>query len=137
MVVPFGAPKPPPKAEDSTPAARSLGQRLRRAVDSLHEVADSKRGQVLYYPLYAARVLIQVVRQWARDRCPQQAASLAFSTALSVVPLFAVALALLRATGEFEAESTLVSFLAREVLPSMGRDEIAKALADYSGKMSF
>jgi membrane protein len=136
MVVPVGAPGAPETGKPD-PAGRSFTQRLRRAVDSLHEVADRRRGSAVFYPIYAARVLVQVVRQWARDRCPQQAASLAFSTALSVVPMFAVAVALLRATGEFEAESTLVAFLAREVLPSMGRDEIARALADYSGKASF
>lgn len=136
MVVPFGAPQQVPKP-DEAPAAKSFTQRVKRAVDSLREVQTRHRGRVLFYPIYVARVLVQVVKQWMRDRCPQQAASLAFSTALSIVPLFAVALALLRATGEFEAESTLVAFLAREVLPSMGRGEIAKALGDYSGKMSF
>jgi membrane protein len=125
-----------PSGEGQRALSRSLVQRLRTAVDSLHDVAvDPPRG--LTYPLYVARVLVQVVKQWVRDRCPQQAAALAFSTALSVVPLFAVALALLRATGEFEAQSTLVDFLAREVLPSMGRAEIARYLLSFAGNMSF
>lgn len=116
------------------PASKSLTDRLRSAIDSLHEVAQTQsRWRRL---AYAARVMVQVVRRWARDCCPQQAASLAFSTALSVVPLFAIALALLRAGGEFEAQSTMVNFLAREVLPSMGRDEIAGHLLKFSGNMS-
>jgi membrane protein len=132
MVVPLGPKRDP--GDSQRPV--SLVERLRSVVDSLHDVAtDAPRR--LAYPLYAARVLVQVVKQWVRDRCPQQAASLAFSTALSIVPLVAVALALLRATGEFEAQSQLVAFLAREVLPSITRDEIARHLLSFAGNMSF
>jgi membrane protein len=95
---------------------------------------DLRRG--LRAPLYLARVVVQVIRQWARDRCPQQAASLAFQTALSIVPVIAVALALLRAAGEFAVESTLVDFLGREVLPQVSREDIAGYLVKFAGKMS-
>src|SRR5262249_33104066 len=95
---------------------------------------DLRRG--LRVPLYLARVLVQVIRQWARDRCPQQAASLAFQTALSIVPVIAIALALLRAAGEFAVESTLVDFIGREVLPSVSRENIAGHLLKFAGKMS-
>ncbi len=106
-------------------------------VDDLHVTSRRYEGRRLVsFPFFAARVLVQVVKQWVRDRCPQQAASLAFQTALSIVPVIAIALAVLRATGEFEAESSLVNFLAREVLPSTSRDEIAGYLLGFAGKMS-
>jgi membrane protein len=116
---------------------RTITQRLWAMVDGLDlSTRHRKARRVVRFPLFAARVLVQVVKQWARDHCPQQAASLAFSTALSIVPMIAIALALLRATGEFEAESSLVAFLAREVLPSISRDEIAQYLIGFAGKLS-
>jgi membrane protein len=81
------------------------------------------------------RLVVQVGRQWSRDHCPQQASYLAFETALSLVPIFAVTLSLLRATGEFDAESALVNFLAREVLP-VSRTEVSEKLLEWSGNLS-
>jgi membrane protein len=89
----------------------------------------------VFYPLYVFRVLLQVGRQWARDRCPQKAAALAFQTALSLVPLVAVGLALLRAAGQFGAESALVEFIARQVLP-VSREEISARLLEWSRHVS-
>jgi membrane protein len=92
---------------------------------------DGRVKKRLYVPLYALRVLIQVGRQWARDRCPQQAAALAFQTALSLVPLIAIGLAILRATGGFEAEGALSQFIAQQVLP-ISREEISQHLLEWS-----
>jgi uncharacterized BrkB/YihY/UPF0761 family membrane protein len=47
----------------------------------------------------------QARRRWREDRCTQAASSLAFQTALALVPLLAVAFALLKATGQLEAGS--------------------------------
>jgi membrane protein len=118
-------------------ASLSMATRARRAharsiTARLHELVTRTERR----PLYAVRVLIQVIKQWVRDRCPQQASSLAFGTALSLVPLIAVCLALLRASGEFRAESSLVDFLARQVLP-VSRDDIARYLVSWAGNMSF
>ena len=110
---------------------------LRRIGDFLYEQAQNRhlrRG--LRVPIYVGRVLVQVIKQWARDRCPQQAASLAFQTALSIVPVIAIALAVLRAAGEFEVESTLVDFIGREVLPQLSHTDIAEYLVKFAGKMS-
>jgi membrane protein len=89
----------------------------------------------VFVPLYALRVLIQVARLWVRERCPQKAAALAFQTALGLVPLVAVGLALLRASGQFGAESALVDFISRQVLP-VSRDEISQHLLDWSHHVS-
>jgi membrane protein len=76
-----------------------------------------------------------VVRQWARDRCPQQAASLAYQSSLSIVPLIAIGLALLRAIGAAQAESALVEILSRQVIP-VSRKEIADHLLEWSRNLS-
>jgi membrane protein len=113
-------------------------ERLRHALEgSAARVRHARLAAVLRVPAYVLRVSAQVLRQWARDRCPQQAASLAFQTALSIVPLIAVALAILRAAGELEAESALVDFIAREVLPQVSRDEIAQHILAFAGKQAF
>ena len=36
-----------------------------------------------------------VLRRWSEDRCPQMAGSLAFTTLLAIVPIFAIAVALM------------------------------------------
>lgn len=84
---------------------------------------------------YWFRVLSQVVRQWARDRCPQQAAALAFHTVLSVVPLLAVALAALRIWGDINAGSVFVEFISREFIPVSPRD-IAEQLTVWSNNIN-
>ncbi len=88
-----------------------------------------------FVPLYMLRVLMQVGRQWARDRCPQQAAALAFQTALSLVPLIAVGLSILHATGALEVESALVQYIAQQILP-VSREEISTHLLQWSNNVS-
>lgn len=84
---------------------------------------------------YAISLIRQLVHQWVRDRCPQQAASLAFQTVLSVVPLTAVAMAALRLWGDVGAESTLVAFLSEEFIP-VSREVIATQLTEWSTNIS-
>ncbi|HKA87982.1 MAG TPA: YihY/virulence factor BrkB family protein [Haliangiales bacterium] len=108
---------------------RTFTQALRRLADT-----NGKTGLARHFANFL-RVNVQVVRQWTHDHCPQQAAYLAFETALSLVPIMAVTLSLLRATGEFDAQSTLVSFLAREVLP-VSRAEVSDKLLEWAGNLS-
>ncbi len=116
------------------PDPRKLRERVRDLVR--HVAAKEGQKKRVRVPVYALRVTMQVVRQWARDRCPQQAASLAFQTVLSVVPMLALALALLRATGNIGAESTLVHFIADTFIP-MSQDEIAATLTTWSENITF
>lgn len=133
------APAPRPYESTSIPA-RGFGKHLRRLMDTIHQAStrrpDGRLRRRAFYPLFALRVLAQVIRQWARDRCPQQAASLAFQSALSIVPLIAIGLALLRATGAFEAQSTLVEVLSKQVLP-VSRDEISAQLVAWADNVNF
>src|SRR5881397_3834134 len=49
--------------------------------------------------IFLYRLSRSILAQWARDKCPQQAAALAFQTALSLVPVTAIVFSLLRAFG--------------------------------------
>ncbi len=103
--------------------------------DAESRAAHSQRRHVRV-PAFLLRVCLQVVRQWARDRCPQQAASLAFQTILSIVPLLGVTLAFMRATGALEAESTFVHFLSQNLVP-VSAEEVASYLRDLSENVTF
>ena len=105
---------------------------LKKRINALMNQVREDRGRLTYL----VRVMVQVFRQWARDRCPQQAASLAFQTLLSIVPLLAVTLAILRSTGAMQAESSFVDFVATKLLP-VSREQIASHLLSWSGNITF
>lgn len=130
-------------------------RRRRRRRDTLRGIANAKgglRGRVAgfmrsvedragehkhwVFPAYVMRVSSQVLRQWARDKCPQQAASLAFQTVLSVVPLLAVTLAMLRLTGSLGEQSAFVKFLSSELIP-VSEDRISAQLLAWSENVTF
>lgn len=93
--------------------------------------ALSGRGRAV---VYLGRLLLRILKQWARDHCPQQAAALTFQTTLSLVPVLAVATTMLRSAGALDGESRLVEFLATQVLPDL-RD-LATHVRAFSEKMS-
>jgi membrane protein len=128
-------PAPPGRraARDTDPGIWDRAQDLVRRIEEHASGSERKRFRV---PLYLFRLGVQVLRQWARDRCPQQAASLAFQTVLSVVPALAVGLATLRITGNLEAESSLIGFLSERLLP-FSRREISGALESWSSNVTF
>lgn len=126
-------------SQSDKPRARTFTQRLAVVVPGMVHRGRGEDGLLrrrIFYPLLGLRVLIQVLRQWARDRCPQQAASLAFQTALSIVPMVAIGLALLRATDALEAESTLVEVISKQFLP-VSREEISRHLVGWAHNVSF
>ena len=63
------------------------------------------------------RLSLRILFQWAHDKCPQQAAALAFQTALSLVPVTAIVFSLLRAFGSLESESRLSQFVSEHLFP--------------------
>lgn len=113
---------------------------IRRRVEGLarnvEERAAAASERTVPLPLAAARLLVHVMRQYMRDRCPQQASSLSFQAVLAVVPLMAVGLAVLRATRAMEAESALVEFIAEKVVP-ISRIELADKLRAFSENVTF
>jgi len=112
---------------------RQRVQHMVRRVERRADETEQRRDRTV---AYAMRISMQVLRQWARDRCPQQAASLAFQTVLSIVPLVAVTLAVLRATGSMGAESSFVHFLATQFVP-ISPGEISKYLLTWSSHVTF
>ncbi len=68
------------------------------------------------------------------DHLVQQAAALAFESALGLVPLFAVAFALLKATGALDARSALLEFIAGQLFPSSG-NEVLTYLVRFADKV--
>jgi membrane protein len=91
----------------------------------------SRRARVVTY-LY--RLSVRILVQWARDKCPQQAAALAFQTALSLVPVIAIAFSILRAMGSLDVESRLSDFIAQNVLPQM--DDVGDKIEEFSKNIS-
>ena len=84
--------------------------------------------------VFLYRLSLRILAQWARDKCPQQAAALAFQTALSLVPVTAIAFSILRAVGSLDAESRLSQFIAERVFPNM--EDVTARIAEFSGKVS-
>jgi membrane protein len=84
--------------------------------------------------VYLTRLGIRILKQWARDKCPQQAAALSFNTALSLVPVFAIAFSLLKGMGSLDAQSRLSDFLSTRLFPGM--DDVTDRLEQLSANIS-
>jgi membrane protein len=84
--------------------------------------------------IFVYRLSLRILAQWARDKCPQQAAALAFQTALSLVPVTAIVFSLLRAFGSLESESRLSQFVAEHIFPQMA--DVTDKIREFSGKVS-
>jgi membrane protein len=93
--------------------------------------ALSRRAQA---GIYLVRLVLRILKQWAHDRCPQQAAALAFQTALSLVPVLAIGFSLLRASGSLEAEGRLLEFIGTQILPDLA--DVTESLQSFSAKIS-
>src|SRR4051812_608688 len=84
--------------------------------------------------IFVYRLSIRILFQWAHDKCPQQAAALAFQTALSLVPVTAIAFSVLRAMGSLDAESQLLKFVAEHMFPQM--EDVTNRISEFSTKVS-
>lgn len=84
--------------------------------------------------LYLVRLTLLVMRQWVRDKPLQQAAALTFQTALSLVPLIAIAFTLLRVTSDNAVEEQLLQFISTQLLPDM--PDLAEQLHSFSANIS-
>src|SRR4029077_1962851 len=91
----------------------------------------SKRARAV---IFIYRLALRILAQWARDKCPQQAAALAFQTALSLVPVTAIAFSILRAMGSLDAESQLLRFVGEHIFPNM--QDVTQRIQEFSGKVS-
>jgi membrane protein len=83
--------------------------------------------------VYISRLAVRIVKQWVRDRCPQQAAALTYQTTLSLVPLLALVFAGLRLTRNLDVESRFVDFISTQILPDM---DVVGHLQAFSDKVA-
>ena len=84
--------------------------------------------------IFLYRLSVRILAQWARDKCPQQAAALAFQSALSLVPVTAIVFSLLRAFGSLESESRLSTFVSEQVFPQL--PDVTEKIIEFSSKVS-
>ena len=84
--------------------------------------------------VYLTRLVIRILKQWARDKCLQQAAALTFNTALSLVPVIAIAFTILRSVGTLDAQSRLSDFIATRMLPGM--ESVTEHIQQFSNNIS-
>ncbi len=110
-----------------------LTERLNAIRDTLAapELEVSKRQRA---GIFLVRLSIRIIKQWIRDKPMQQAAALTFQTALSLVPLLAIAFTLLRATADQAVENDLMAFVSTRILPDM--PEISNYLQTFSRNIS-
>lgn len=74
-----------------------------------------------------------IVRRFNQDRCAQIAASLTFTTLLSLVPLFTIALTLFSAFPVFENFSTQIKqFLLNNLMPDMATKVITRYMQQFT-----
>ena len=85
--------------------------------------------------IFLYRLSLRILAQWARDKCPQQAAALAFQTALSLVPVTAIAFSLLRAFGSLDARVAAVA-VRRPSTSSRSMADVTDRIREFSGKVS-
>src|SRR5215471_12961553 len=114
---------------------RTLGQiRIFLATNPYTAAATARLSRRARLAIFLYRLALRILAQWARDKCPQQAAALAFQTALSLVPVTAIVFSLLRAFGSFESESRLSQFFSEHLFPHMA--DITDRIREFSGKVS-
>lgn len=74
-----------------------------------------------------------IAERFSRDRCAQIAASLTFTTLLSLVPLFTIALTLFSAFPVFEDYSSQIKrFLVGNLMPDMATKVITQYMAQFT-----
>jgi len=95
--------------------------------DSIYPEADAP-GRRRFVLIQLARLLIVVWKQLVRDRCTQQAASLAYQSALSLVPILVVAFTSLRALSIFDSDVETLTWLGGSFVPSASQS-VAASLA--------
>jgi membrane protein len=81
----------------------------------------------------AASFMVFVLRRWTEDRCPQVAASLTFTTLLALMPIFAIAVALLSSAPFFEQAMVQVKvFLLMNLVPEIAGRIITEYMVEFA-----
>jgi membrane protein len=114
--------------------ALRLTERLNVLRDNLGPGDNSKTTRSRAFGLYLVRLSILIIRQWIRDKPQQQAAALTYQSALSLVPLVAIAFTLIRLTSDKVVEDQLLNFMATQILPDM--QDVTTHLKTFSRNIS-
>lgn len=116
-----------------------LGRRVRRLSNAVRRTVvpggdDLSRGERFFAS--AARFVIQIGREFAHDRCPRQAAALAFATLLALVPLATVVLALTQWVEAIGDPLAVERLLDRFVLPEAA-EVLSERIAGAARQVDF
>ena len=83
------------------------------------------------------RFVVFVLKRWSEDRCPQMAGSLAFTSLLSIVPMFALVVAALSRTPWFEDLLVQIKiFLLLNLVPEMAHKVITVYMEEFAQNAS-
>ncbi len=119
------------------PAQRPPGERS----DGERAISEDQRPKLggvrldtLPDPLrWSLRLMRVALRRWRADRCTQEAAALAYKTALCLVPLCAVAFTLLKAAGKLDEQRAFLEFFAPNLFPAAeARAAVENAILSFS-----
>jgi membrane protein len=79
------------------------------------------------------RFVVFVLRRWTEDRCPQMAGSLAFTTLLAMVPMFALVVAALSRTPWFDDLLVQIKiFLLLNLVPDIAHKVITVYMEEFA-----
>lgn len=129
-----------PAADEARAAPRAVGEHASPGHGGHGDKAPPSRPVIALTSTWA-KVRRIVVLSWDSfwaDRCTTAASSLAYQSALALVPLVAVGLALLKASGQLDAGSELLNFIVQQIFPSSAeaRAEVVKSLSSFSDKIA-
>lgn len=124
----------PNRPDGSLRRARQQRCRTRAKHVKIEIVSPSQPELVSKLPPFGQRlrrILTMSLEGFWQDRCSLSASSLSYQTALALVPLIAIALALLKYSGQLEDGSRLLSVMVQQVFPSS-----QEAQAEVVGRLS-
>lgn len=84
------------------------------------------------YSTFVLGISANVLSQFKRDKCIHQAASLAFNSLLSFIPLSAVALFLLKTFGVVENKDSPLIAALNDYFPHYGAEEIVSGISEFA-----
>ena len=92
-------------------------KKIRNLFEDFLSLDPLKQGKWSAFLIYQVRLYVQIARQLVKDNCLQQAASLSFSTILSILPIVALLFSVIQSfTNLRQYEEQLQNFLQKHLL---------------------
>lgn len=109
---------------------------LRKKLEHFLTLDMENSSRFTSFLIYQVRLYIQIARQLVKDNCLQQAASLAFSTLLSMVPIVALLFSMFNSFANLQKyESYLQNFLQKHLLADSASEAFVK-IKEFSQNIS-